>query len=106
VHDLGAGLRFRSPARRRGTQIRVRALACALLQLMLLAIYPFATLAARAAGVRATRRHGARLQRTRRPRRGFGAELLFAAIEREVIAVSARRIATSMSGTSGQRRTS
>jgi hypothetical protein len=61
------------------TQVRLRALACVLLQLMLLAIYPVARLAARAARARATRRHGARLL----PHRGFGAELVSAAIERE-----------------------
>jgi hypothetical protein len=57
------------------TEVRVRALACALLQLMLLAIYPVAKLAARAARARATRPM----------RRGIGAELVSAAIEREGI---------------------
>jgi hypothetical protein len=50
------------------TEIRIRALACALLQLMLLAIWPLVALTARAA----------------RAHRGFRAELVSAVIEREV----------------------
>jgi hypothetical protein len=49
------------------TEVRMRALACALLQLMLLAIWPVAALTARAA----------------RAHRGFRAELVSAVIERE-----------------------
>jgi hypothetical protein len=57
-----------------GGETAIRALACALLQLMLLAIYPVAALAARAARAHATHRQEAR-----------PAELVFAAIEREGI---------------------
>lgn len=69
------------------TEVRLRALACALQQLMLLAIHPVAALAARAARVHAKHRHGARLV----PSRGFAAELVSAAIEREVIETGSER---------------
>ena len=75
------------------TEIRIRALACALLQLLLLAIHPIAALAARAARRHATHRHGARPQQARRSRRGDSAELVFAAIEREAIGTDDQRIA-------------
>jgi hypothetical protein len=60
---------------------------------VLLAIYPIAALAARAAALRATHRHGARPEGTRRRRRGFGAALVFAAIERDVIETGGPRTA-------------
>jgi hypothetical protein len=56
------------------TEIRIRALACALLQLMLLAIWPVVALTARAA----------------RAHRGFRAELVSAVIEREVAGTAHR----------------
>jgi hypothetical protein len=57
-------------------EIRLRALACALLQLMLLAIWPVTALTARAAGAH----------------RGFRAELVSAAIEREVAGTAHRYV--------------
>jgi hypothetical protein len=55
------------------TEVRIRALACALLQLMLLAIYPVVALTARA-------------------RRGLRAELVTAVIEREVAGTAHRYV--------------
>jgi hypothetical protein len=58
------------------TEVRIRALACALLQLMLLAIWPVTALTARAARVH----------------RGLRAELVSAVIEREVAAKAHRYV--------------
>jgi hypothetical protein len=69
------------------TEIRIRALACALLQLMLLAIWPVVALTARAA----------------KAHRGFRAELVSAVIEREVAGTAHR---SSSSGTSARRQSS
>jgi hypothetical protein len=57
-------------------EVRLRALACALLQLMLLAIWPVTALTARAA----------------RAHRAFRAELVSAAIEREVLGTAHRYV--------------
>jgi hypothetical protein len=57
-------------------EVRIRALACALLQLMLLAIWPVTALTARAA----------------RTQRGFRAELVSAVIEREVVGTAHRYV--------------
>jgi hypothetical protein len=59
------------------TEIRIRALACALLQVMLLVIWPVTALTARAARAR---------------RRGFRAELVSAIIEREVAGTAHRYV--------------
>jgi hypothetical protein len=58
------------------TVVRIRALGCALLQLMLLVIWPVTALTARA-----------------RARRGFRAELVSAVIEREVVPTAGQRAA-------------
>jgi hypothetical protein len=74
-----------TPPDRESTQVRVRALACALLHVLLLAIYPVAKLAARAARARTARRHGAMPVQGRPWGGGSRAELVFAAIERGVV---------------------